>query len=46
MFDNGQVQMDNNGNVQVVPQSVEQSEMSQHSQQQMMNQDDEASNGF
>ena len=46
MINNGEAELDKNGNVRVKPQFLDQSEMSQHSQQQEMQSMGEQSNGF
>ena len=46
LINNGQIHLDENGVCQVVDQSVNHSQMSQHSQQQMNSDIDEQSNGF
>ena len=46
MIDSGQAQVDQNGNVQVIPQSAPQSEMSQNSQQHQMEEPIENSSQF
>ena len=46
LLNNGQAQMDQNGNVQVIPQSVDNSEMSQRSQQIEMEDNGNPPSGF